>query len=229
VTFFLFLLLAPSYWVAKFLLDNDSTGREPKKAVREAIIIGLLVLLLAGPANEIIARALGFASSEEALFIDISIQGLSYIFFFALSEELLKFIPMALHIYGKSYFNDVIDGVIYFALAGLAFGVFETFFYGLSYGGTGIVLLRLVFVLFLHAGTTAIAGYSFAKYTFGSHKAWQLAASFMAAVLLHTFYNLFISSGSMLVLIGMAISLFTSSMIFVLYYRATLQAQKANN
>src|SRR5436189_6195919 len=38
-------------------------------------------------------------------------------------EEAAKFIPLTLFIYRKAYFRDRTDGVIYFAIAGLTFGL----------------------------------------------------------------------------------------------------------
>jgi hypothetical protein len=82
-------------------------------------------------------------------------------------EEAAKFIPLALFIRNKSYFNEHTDGVIYFGIAGLTFGFLENVEYSIvsrnRVGGELTGIVRLIILVFFHAASTGIVGYYLAK------------------------------------------------------------------
>lgn len=136
-------------------------------------------------------------------------------------EESCKFIPLALLIYKKPYFNEHTDGIIYFALAGLGFGLPENLLYTLQFGAkTGLV--RIVMTPFFHAAGTGLVGYYLAKRKLSRRAAIGVALPFLGVVLLHALYDFGLSSlslwyavGSLLITLGMAMGL------FVAFLRAT--------
>jgi RsiW-degrading membrane proteinase PrsW (M82 family) len=73
-------------------------------------------------------------------------------------EEAVKFIPLAIFIYHKPYFKEHTDGVIYFAICGLTFGLCENILYTISFGAK-VGMVRLVMSPFFHAAATSILGY----------------------------------------------------------------------
>lgn len=142
-----------------FLYSRDGV-REPWYAVGEAFGFGLLAVLISLPLEAILipdnarlATDILQPSILEALRLSLMI---------AITEEAAKFLPLALFIHKRRYFNRCVDGVIYFALAGLAFGVAENILYVWRYGAD-VGLYRAIVLVFFHAATSGIIGYAFAK------------------------------------------------------------------
>ena len=217
-SFFWILLLWPSYMVGKFLLRGKRGNEEPKKAVREVFVIMLLSIVVVGFLNEIVLNRV-LKTTLFTYATPLTFNTLSILFFPALIEELFKFVPLALHLINKQYFDKISDGVIYFTISGLAFGIYENISYALI-GGTETLLVRVFTLMFLHAGTTAMVGYAFALYRFRKCSSWFVAFSFMFAVLLHTFYNFFITSETLWFFVGLLLSTISSCLIFILNYKS---------
>jgi protease PrsW len=136
-------------------------------------------------------------------------------------EEACKFLPLALFLYPRRYFNEHTDGVIYFALAGLGFGLPENILYTLQFGAsTGLsrVLLTPVF----HAATTGIVGFFLIKGKLAGRswlRSWYVLA---AAMLLHGLYDFGLASGvTLYVIASITITLLLSTLLFWFYFRAT--------
>jgi RsiW-degrading membrane proteinase PrsW (M82 family) len=142
----------------------------------------------------------------------------------AVIEESCKFIPIALYLFRKSFFNEHTDGIIYFALVGLGFGVPENILYAFSFG-TKAGWLRVIMTPLFHAATTAIVGYFLirGKLSRSQPLAWS-GTALLAATALHGLYDfgLMVNSQlpgfafmSLLITAGLTVSL------FVLYHEAT--------
>jgi len=135
-------------------------------------------------------------------------------------EEICKFAPAALFLFKKRYFNEHTDGIIYFALAGLGFGLPENILYTMVYGtGTGVT--RLIFTPFFHAAITGMVGYFLVKVKLDRRPAWTVGAALAAAVVLHGLYDFgaFVTEGVYMVL-SMMITLGMTAALFVLFMRA---------
>ena len=142
-----------------------------------------------------------------------------------LIEELCKFLPLALFIYGKRYFNEHTDGVIYFAAAGLGFGLPENIIYTLEYGaGTGI--LRMILTPFFHAATTAVIGYFLVRTKISGKSKLAVPLALLAIIIVHGLYDFGAFSGQpALIIMSLMITLTLSVGIFLLYMRATERDQ----
>jgi RsiW-degrading membrane proteinase PrsW (M82 family) len=142
-------------------------------------------------------------------------------------EELCKFVPLATYLYKQRYFNEHTDGVIYFALAGLGFGLPENILYTLQYGSrTG--LIRLVLTPIFHAAITGMVGYFLIKRKLLGKKAWGVFLPLTAAILLHGLYDFGLAVGTgFYALMALLITLGTSAGLFVLFLKATEQDQDA--
>jgi RsiW-degrading membrane proteinase PrsW (M82 family) len=136
-------------------------------------------------------------------------------------EESCKFIPLALVIYRRPFFNENTDGIIYFALAGLGFGLPENILYTLQFGAkTGV--LRLVLVPFLHAATTGVVGYFLIKRKLAGKSPWWVVLPLGAMMLVHGLYDFGLSSGSAVFTIGsLVITIGLSIGLFRLFMRAS--------
>lgn len=130
-------------------------------------------------------------------------------------EEACKFIPLAAVLYKKRYFNEHTDGVIYFAIAGLGFGLPENILYSLQFGA-GVGLSRVILTPFFHAATTGLVGYFLAKSKLAGHSWYASAPLALGSVMvLHGMYDFGLASGvpllvglSILITLGVSISLF---------------------
>jgi RsiW-degrading membrane proteinase PrsW (M82 family) len=191
-----------------FLLANDHGEKEPVSALWLAAGFGILGTVLAGILeSRLIPRDLIGAShtSGSVLFANLSV---------GVIEEACKFLPLAFFIYRKSYFNEHTDGVIYFALAGLGFGIPENILYTVLFGsGTGIG--RLAMTPIFHACTTSMVGYFLVKAKIEHKSLVKPGIALVAAMLVHGFYDFGLSSGnvglallSLLITIGLTISFF---------------------
>jgi len=135
-------------------------------------------------------------------------------------EETCKFVPTALLIYKKPYFNRVVDGVIFFAIAGLGFGIPENIGYTLLYGA-GVGLTRLILTPLLHACTTAIVGYYLARSKVKHEPKTKTVMVLVTVMALHGLYDFGLVSGNgFLVVMSLAITLTLAAMLFVLYHVA---------
>ena len=196
-----------------FLLFHDHGEREPIGALWLALGFGAVGALMA----LFLERSLLGVSSampKELHKLAWATLGIGVI------EEACKFLPLAFYIYKKRYFNENTDGVVYFALAGLGFGVPENILYTIQFG-TGTGMTRLFLTPFFHAATTAMIGYFLAKGKVNNRSAFWVIIPLVFMMVAHALYNFGLSSDKP-ILIGMsvAITLMLSGGLFVLFLRA---------
>lgn len=135
-------------------------------------------------------------------------------------EEACKFVPLALVIYKRRFFNEHTDGVIYFALAGLGFGLPENILYTIQFG-TKTGMVRVFLTPFFHAATTGTVGYFLAKRKISGRSPWLVIFPLAGVMVLHGLYDFGLITGSGLYAAGsLAITLGLSITLFVLFLRA---------
>jgi RsiW-degrading membrane proteinase PrsW (M82 family) len=135
-------------------------------------------------------------------------------------EEGCKFLPLALFLYKRPYFNEHTDGVIYFALAGLGFGLPENILYTLQFG-TKAGAIRLLMTPFFHAATTGLVGYYLVRCKLAGQSPFRVCLPLVGAMVLHGLYDFGLSSGSALYATGsLLITLGTAGGLFMVYLRA---------
>ena len=177
-----FILAAILAWY--FLASRDGV-REPVSAILEAFGFGLVAVAIALPLELLFipaATRYGLAATPSLA------QALRFSLVIALIEEAAKFLPLAMFVNSRRYFNRVVDGVIYFALAGLAFGLIENILYVWRYG-VEVGLYRAVILIFFHAATAGIIGYYFAR---AKVEGKSLAKTFVvlaSMVIIHAIYD----------------------------------------
>jgi protease PrsW len=186
-----------------------------------------------------IAFGFGFAGGVAAAIIenffvstnDLSpSSSLSTIFVAAMTigviEEACKFLPLAIYIYPKRYFNEYTDGIIYFALAGLGFGLPENILYSIQFGAaTGFS--RIFLTPFFHAATTGLVGYFLIRAKMGHHSRLQVGLVLVGAMILHGLYDFGLASGvPIFMMISIALTITASALLFYFYLRATILDQQ---
>lgn len=171
-----------------YLLSKDRGEREPKTALWAAAGFGVLALVL--------------AAVLEGFFVKLDPSGslganrtvLRGSMLIGLIEESAKFIPLAIFIYHKRYFNEHTDGVIYFAIAGLAFGLPENLLYTLG-GGVAAGIVRLILTPYFHAATTATIGYFLIRHKISKRPFGLVVLAYVSMVVAHGMYDFGMFSG----------------------------------
>lgn len=180
----------PAYLVGHFFIKYDPGPPEPKKALEAAIGFGVLSVVLA----LIVSAAVSVLFTQDIEQIPASINAtfILPIFIYASVEEFVKFIPLAIFVYKKSYFNENTDGIIYFAFVGLTFGAIESFLYAIGGGEFGVVvaIMRLVMGFFFHAAMTSYVGYYLARAKVMHVSMTRMYMALFFACIMHTLYNI---------------------------------------
>ncbi len=201
--------------MAWYLISQDKGPKEPIKALWLAFVFGIFGALAAG----ILENYLVVYKNTQPGAPDVKMIG-SY-FMVGLIEELVKFLPFALYVYKKKYFNEHSDGVLYFAIVGLGFGLPENLLYVLKFGSsTGIG--RLFLTPFFHATTVALVGYYLSRKKLSGGSFRPVVFSLLAVIVLHSIYDFGLSSqNTILAVISILITVFLSINLFILYHRST--------
>ncbi len=102
----------------------------------------------------------------------------------------------------------VSDGLVVGAAAGLGFGFFETFLYGLGAflagglaAGITLILIRSVSSVVLHGSTTSMFGYGYASSRL-RNRTGAAGGYYLLAVGMHSTFNLIASLGALLAALG---------------------------
>jgi len=211
-----FLLLAAGFtW---YMITRDHGEHEPVTALWIAFGLGVGGLVIAGTLEYLLLPNIvnvGYPLPKVA-WISLGI---------GIIEELAKCLPLIAYIYHKRYFNEHTDGVMYFALAGLGFGLPENVLYTFQYGAdTGVG--RLLMTPFFHAATTALIGYAVIRVKLDGRSVRTIGTAIAGVILVHTLYDFGLFSGiSILALMSAMITLALSGGVFVLFLHARGQDQ----
>lgn len=171
-----------------FWLHEDNKNPEPKGLIFITFLAGMgMAGLIYSLKYPILTYIFPLISSN------------SQLMFMAVVEELIKFAAVFFIAFKSVYYDEPIDAVIYLVTAALGFAAAENILYllgDLAKGGTLIALLngssRFVGATILHIISSMIIGIAMA-YSFYSGKFIKTVAvvlGLVAAVLLHTYFNL---------------------------------------
>jgi RsiW-degrading membrane proteinase PrsW (M82 family) len=208
-----FILIAVG--LAWYFIKHDRGEREPVNALWVAVGFGFGGAIMASIIESILvpSNALKAGRPLGPLLMTALLIGVI--------EESCKFVPLSLFLYRKRYFNEHTDGIIYFALAGLGFGLPENILYTLQFGA-GAGLGRIFLTPFFHAATTGMVGFFLAKSKVDKRPRRIVWLMLAVAMLLHGLYDFGLTSGNaILTLMSVAITFSLSIGLFVLYGRAT--------
>ena len=204
--------------LAWFLVFHDHGEKEPIGALWMALGLGLLGAI----PTLFLERA--FVHIHPGITPDLVTLGKTSILI-GVIEESCKFLPLAFLIYKRRFFNEHTDGVVYFALAGLGFGLPENIFYTAQFG-TGAGVARIFLTPFFHAATTAIIGYFLVKQKIAGKNALMVAFPLIFMMVVHGLYDFGLMSGrSALSLMSVGITFTLSGTLFILFMKANERDQ----
>lgn len=220
----LLLTVFPAYMIGRFFVRYDPGPAEPRSALKLAVAFGLLSIVLALVLSTIVS--LVFSIDIELLAPAVSADFIVPILIFATIEEVVKFVPLALYVYKRNYFNEYTDGIIYFAFVGLTFGAIESFLYAVVGGSFGffVALLRLSLGFFFHAATTSLVGYYLARKKIRGGGMAPVVIAFFVACIAHTLYNVgafAVYQYPITIFLSAATAIVMNVIMFWLYYRAS--------
>lgn len=206
----------------RWLIKNDRGAKEPRSGYKAAIGFGLLaliVLLFFNPFhNEDTIQQLleGPVDLQMAFFTALTV---------GITEEVAKCIPLGLYLWKKSYFNETTDGLFYFGITGMVFGVIESILYTVGMGAaTGIA--RILFTPFLHVGMSMWFGYFLARRKVRGTGSGMVVVGLLLAIGLHTLYDFGAFSRNLwLVLLSLALATALNIGVFQLYKRSRAEDQ----
>ncbi len=207
---FSFAFLPPIIY-AIWIRNTEKYNREKWKPIIVCFLWGATIAIVASIILELI---LGISLAIS--FDDGNILGLvTAIIIAPFAEELTK--PLALRTKTvKKELDELEDGLIYGAVAGLGFSATENLLYGWCFLSEGLFVFLVLIIIrsfggcLLHASATALTGYGYGKTIIRGKSILRVLPFFILAIFVHAFYNFLVS----LDIVGLVISLF-AALIFV--------------
>lgn len=162
---------------------HERRDREPWRAVLGVFLYGAtLGVLLA----LVLSSLLGLSPDGGSRFLAVVVAA-------PLVEELTKGLGLGL---ARSHVDEPEDGIVYGMAVGVGFAATETLLYGLVELGDAdfasavwLILVRNFTSLLLHASSSALLGFGYARMRLRGGGWPQLLPAYLAAVLLHALYN----------------------------------------
>ncbi|MEK7162978.1 MAG: PrsW family intramembrane metalloprotease [Patescibacteria group bacterium] len=190
--FFIIFGLLPSFAWLIFFIKEDSHP-EPKKIIAKVFIAGALMAIFAAVFQFLLRDVFNSFQIKELGFFSFSA--------FAIIEEIFKFLAAYLIIRKNNFFDEPIDAMIYMITAALGFAIVENIGVAMSISNFQEVIvaitLRFVGATLLHALSSGIVGYYWAKWIIRKNNAEYKREIFIKllfqgiaiASLLHAIFN----------------------------------------
>ena len=214
ILLFIMAFLPPIIY-AIWIRNTEKYHREKWKPIFLCFIWGATIAIIAAIFLEIILHiSIEISINDENLFGLITV-----IIVAPFAEELTK--PLALRLKSvKKELDELEDGLIYGAVAGLGFSATENLIYGWSFLSEGIFIFLILISLrsfggcLLHASATAWTGYGYGKTIMKHSSLIRIVPYFILAVFVHAFYNSLLSFDIFGALVGL-IAAFTFTLISI--------------
>lgn len=226
LTFVIGLQIALASFFIYYVIHNDHGQKEPLKGIWLAAGFGLIAIIITVVLSKALAIMPGLSkvTNLDVNTLNIGIIDGTYLFIAALLigviEEAAKALPLALFIYKKPYFNELTDGIIYFGITGMIFGLTESIIYTLA-SGANVGLIRVVILPFLHTSFSMWFGYALARYKLQIGGLTHVLLAFMVSILLHSFYNFGLFTGATELVMGsLILALGLNIGVFIMYRHA---------
>lgn len=206
-----------------WIRNTERYNREKWKTIFLCFIWGATISIIAALVLEVILHI-----SIESSINDENLFGLITVVVIApIVEEFTK--PLALRLKSvKKELDELEDGLIYGAVAGLGFSATENFIYGWGFLSGGLLFFLILISLrsfggcLLHASATAWTGYGYGKTLMKHTSLIRVIPYFILAVLVHAFYNSLLSFDIFGALVGL-IAAFTFTLISILIIRKKIK------
>lgn len=181
----------PPIIYAIWIRNSERYEREPWGAVFISFAWGATIAIIASLVLEMV-----FSIPVYSSFGQVSSAFILAVIVAPFSEELTKPLILSFGVVKKEI-NELEDGLIYGAAAGLGFSATENLFYSVGFLNYGIAMFILLVAIrtiggcLLHASATAMTGYGYSKYIMGGKNG--VVGYFIIAMLMHSTYNFIVS------------------------------------
>jgi RsiW-degrading membrane proteinase PrsW (M82 family) len=176
-------------WLFFFLMEDIHP--EPKKMILQVFIAGAAITFIAIFFQICAQETIDYFSLQNAHPLPF--------FAFALIEEVLKFFAAWIIIRKSRFFDEPIDAMIYMIIAALGFALIENIAIAVNIGEVpdvaGIMTVRFVGATLLHALSSALMGYYWAKGLITpTIKKIMILKGLIMATIVHTFFNYIVAA-----------------------------------
>ena len=199
-----FMSFLPPLIYMVWIRNTEKYHRERWKPILLCFLWGASIAIIAAVILEVL---LGFS-------LAISIQDssmlplITVIIVAPIAEEFTK--PLALRLKSvKKEIDELEDGLIYGAVAGLGFSATENLIYGANFLSKGLLIFFVLIIMrsfggcLLHASATAWTGYGYGQ-TIMKHASFiRILPYFALAILVHGFYNFLVTFDTLGALAGL--------------------------
>jgi RsiW-degrading membrane proteinase PrsW (M82 family) len=207
VILFVMAFLPPIIYVI-WIRNTEKFEREKWKPIFICFLWGATISVIAAIILELIFHFSLVPSIDDPNALAL----ISVIIIAPFAEELTK--PLALRLKTvKKEIDELEDGLIYGAVAGLGFSATENLLYGRSFLSYGLVLffilisIRSIGGCLLHASATAWTGYGYGKTLMKHTSLIRVIPYFLLAIVVHSLYNTILSFEEIGVYISIIVAL----------------------
>jgi len=224
-----FMSFLPPLIYMVWIRNTEKYHRERWKPILLCFLWGASIAIIAAVILEVI---LGFSlaiSIHDSSMIPL----LTVIVVAPIAEEFTK--PLALRLKSvKKEIDELEDGLIYGAVAGLGFSATENLLYGASFFSKGLIVFFILIIMrsfggcLLHASATAWTGYGYGKTIMKHTSLLRIMPYFALAIFLHGFYNFLVTFDGLGVLSGLILA-FTLVLISIILVRRKISSLDESN
>ncbi|UCF12444.1 MAG: PrsW family intramembrane metalloprotease [Thermoplasmatales archaeon] len=208
-----FMSFLPPIIYTVWIRNTEKYNREKWKTILLCFLWGASIAIIAALFIEILLEISLDASIQDYDTLSL----LSLVLVAPVAEEFSK--PLVLGLKSvKKEIDELEDGLIYGAVAGLGFSATENLFYGWSFLSKGLFIFLILISLrsfggcLLHASATALTGYGYGKTIMKHTTVLRVIPYFILAIFVHSAYNFLVSYD----MIGALTGLF-AALIFVIF------------
>lgn len=208
-----FMSFLPPIIYTVWIRNTEKYNREKWKTILICFLWGASIAIIAALIIEILLEISLVASIQDYDTLSL----LTVVLVAPVAEEFSK--PLALRLKSvKKEIDELEDGLIYGAVAGLGFSATENLFYGWIFLSEGLFVFLILISLrsfggcLLHASATALTGYGYGKTIMKHTTVLRVLPYFILAIFVHSAYNFLVSCD----MIGAVTGLF-AALIFVVF------------
>jgi len=217
VLLLIILAFLPPITYAIWIRNTERFNREKWIPIILCFIWGATIAIVASIFLELILGVSLAVSIKNSSFFGL----LMAIVIAPFAEEFTK--PLALRLKTvRRELDELEDGLIYGAVAGLGFSATENLLYGYNFLSEGLFFFFVLMIMrsfggcLLHASATALTGYGYGKSVMRKTSIVRVLPFFILAFIVHAFYNLLLSVDILGVTSSLLIALIFAGLTIIL-------------
>lgn len=228
VLLFIIAFLPPLIYTL-WIRNIEKFNKEKWKPILLCFIWGATIAIIAALIIEVILQLSLVPSIDNPT----SLGFITVVLIAPFAEELTKPFALRLKIVKKEL-EELEDGLIYGAVAGLGFSATENLLYGWSFLSEGLLFFFIFISIrsfggcFLHASATAWTGYGYGKTIIKNSKLRKVLPYFILAILVHAFYNAILSFDFLGAVIGLSAALIFAVVTITIVKNKIIELDRVN-